>query len=499
MNKILHQTNFKKDKKKIKYGLTSTDLLSAQTKIKKQKDWLQSQFFISQTTGEIKSLFDVSMSANHSTRYYAQLLNKVKTMDTYASTFGLSPVFLTATLDAPFHEMLFGKFDKFYSKYKIVDGKIYDRATGKRVRGLVPNDDRFGYILDDIISRKKLSIRDLYKILSFQMHRFSMSRAVKQIPKNGDEYVYIRVTEPMKSGVPHYHMLMYVKPQYFRPLYDAFHRHFSAPRNKAPLSMKENGRICTKPLDDGTKETQGFQWDIHSATGYVLKYALKSFVNVNEGKQVDYLQAWYIHHKIPRIITSHTLIPQWVYRKISFLIPNWFRLSEIRRNYRLLQKDGYYFESDSEQDFFQISGYNERTIRYDSGLLQIFHNGKLLKEFGEKKEKYIPSARVSFPTPLSHTDESIPLETKLIPVYFEDTGKTLYMAKGSSRLLPLHHFKSVSKMTLSELLSARQNFDFEQEVFPRLLNIENELIRRGVFEGELRSLNFSIEQIQDIF
>ena len=62
-----------------KYGISPDDLQIQQSKIDNQKKYITSQSFIT-SSGTVKSLMDVSMSANLSARYYAQLVNKVNTL-----------------------------------------------------------------------------------------------------------------------------------------------------------------------------------------------------------------------------------------------------------------------------------------------------------------------------------------------------------------------------------------------------------------------------------
>ncbi len=36
----------------------------------------------------------------------------------------------------------------------------------------------------------------------------------------------------------------------------------------------------------------GFQTNIRSAKGYILKYVSKTFIDLKEKKEIDFLQAW---------------------------------------------------------------------------------------------------------------------------------------------------------------------------------------------------------------
>ena len=489
----------------INYGLTLEDLNYSIDHVSKQRDFMKENGFTT-ATGQFKTLLDISFAANHSERYYSQILNKVHTLNSYNLAIDYVPVFMTATLDAPFHEMLEGKHDKFFKKYdvqletrkkksgevyfEIEEYVIYLNKTGEVIKHLVPNNDRYGYILEKILERKFLTVKDLYKILSFQMHGFQKSYIFKKIKKLGDEVSYLRVTEPMKSGVPHFHLLLYTNKLYIKELYNSFHKYFSAPQNSKPLTMKDNKRVCTKPLEDGTKETQGFQWDINSATGYVLKYVLKSFRNVKDNEEIDYLQAWYINHRIPRIITSHTLVPQWVYNKISPWYNDWYYLTDLKRNHN--------YTCNSEFNTFTFEDHDcNMSFDYDNGVLKVYHKDKLLKEVGTKK----PNRKRINPTKLKYTDKKDKKPTNnLVPVYIDNVGQTLYVVKGLSYAKPYSYHKPISKMSTYELFNHRNDFDIDYAPLSRFINIENELIRRGEIEGEIHhSLNTNLDGFFDEF
>ena len=58
------------------YGIKKHDLKFIQKKHEIQRSYLKDQFFIG-STGQVKTLLDVSFSANHSKRYYAEIINKM--------------------------------------------------------------------------------------------------------------------------------------------------------------------------------------------------------------------------------------------------------------------------------------------------------------------------------------------------------------------------------------------------------------------------------------
>lgn len=83
------------------YGLNEKDLQLIQEKHNYQREYLKNSEFET-SSGQIKTLLDVSFSANHSPRYYTELLNKINTINDLMNS-DLSatykPVFITITLD----------------------------------------------------------------------------------------------------------------------------------------------------------------------------------------------------------------------------------------------------------------------------------------------------------------------------------------------------------------------------------------------------------------
>ena len=94
------------------YGITKLDLQKIQLKHSKQREYLSNSEFET-SSGQIKTLLDVSFSANHSPRYYTELLNKINTLnDLMNSEINVTykPVFITITLDGFFRDFLYTCF-----------------------------------------------------------------------------------------------------------------------------------------------------------------------------------------------------------------------------------------------------------------------------------------------------------------------------------------------------------------------------------------------------
>ncbi len=260
-----------------RYGLTHLDLLNVRKKMQYQRDYLENNKFVS-SSGVNKSLLDVSYSANLSKRYYPRILNKVDTFVSWGLNQNLVPIFLTVTLDGFFRDLVKGDYSRFTKE--------------KREEYLkhIPNNNRSGFYLDYMDKKNKLTHRDLYKILGHQLHRFNKSKTFQNIRKLGSDYSMIRVTEPHKDGVPHFHILMYVPETHILRIYNEFLKCFPAPQNhkKLTYNKKYKGSRDGVEIGQGIYETNGFQTKVRSAAGYILKYILKSFTNLIEEKEVDY-------------------------------------------------------------------------------------------------------------------------------------------------------------------------------------------------------------------
>ncbi len=356
------------------YGLNEKDLQLIQEKHNYQREYLKNSEFET-SSGQIKTLLDVSFSANHSPRYYTELLNKINTINDLMNS-DLSatykPVFITITLDGFYRGFLKGDFSR------------YDENKHKKQ---IPNNDYYGHLKDKIKDKKNFTIKDLYNCLNFQLHQFRKSQIFKEIKENNHKIHYIRVAEPhKKDGVPHLHLMMYVPEQYVERLKDFYVKYFPAPQNIKPLNKKSY---------DG--QLKGFQFNIKSAPAYILKYIFKSFIDVKNNQELDYLQAWYIKNRILRVVTSHSIIPAWVYRKMIPIEKDWYYLTDVlkysvSKQEHLKNKEtdflnGFPFcEWSKDDDYISFTDEYNRTLEYKQGVYKIFSKDRLIKEFGKYKE-----------------------------------------------------------------------------------------------------------------
>jgi len=481
------------------YGLTFDDLNACKRKLKKQEDFLENNHFTT-SSGQEKSLLDVSYSANLSKRYYPRILNKVSTFVSHCIVNDMVPVFLTVTLDGFFRDLLKGDYTR------------YDKIKDDYVRH-IPNNDRYGYYRDYLDKHSVLTPKDLYKILSHQLHNFFMSHQVKQIRKSGDDYAMLRVTEPHKDGVPHFHILIYLPEDHIPGVFKAFKAAFPAPRNH----VRRPNATEIYP-GSGLYDTHGFQTDVRSPVGYILKYILKSFRNLIDDKELDYLQAWYIQHRIPRLITTHTLMAQDIYSAVAPLDDDWTYLTDIKH------AGGAFIDRDN--GYFILDDNNGRQIIGEQGLIQIFNRGKLVRQYGEKKEKWIaPTKRkynykyyisrdfddgtwIAFADrnlveifagtdiPPDDYDPSIFSDRFILPsdceLIYEDppAAKSIirpdFFKDISGKQIEYKKDKSMSDF---ELYTFYINFDFDLHDPAKYAIAHNELIKRGLIDGKMVNPN----------
>jgi len=475
------------------YGQSKRDLQNSKNKIAKQKKYLESQTFISES-GDTKCLLDVSYSANVSERYYPRILNKVNTFVSTGMNQDLVPIFLTVTADG------------FFRRFMKGDYKEWTTELRDRYKKHIPNNDRNGFYLDYLDNHNQLTPKDVYRILSHQLRFFMKSKVLQDIRKFGKNYSSIRVTEPHKDGIPHFHILMYVPVEYIPRVYKAFMRSFPAPQNHKKLTWKNtkgkhrrNGHYVCDVKGVKMYETKGFQTQVGSAAGYILKYILKSFRNLIEGKEMDYLQSWYVHNKIPRLITTHTLVSQEVYHKASLMENDWYYLTDIKFN------GG--FTNDRLNDYFKFDDGCGRTIVVDSGLYVLSNQGRLISTYG-KKENFIPTYRLRSLKWSDKKDDSfnilaqynIYVPPKKYSFYINkiyDDGTffvfggidDFYIESGFTGIAEVGGLKPISKYSDLELYNHYVTFDFDEYMPPRYAVLHNEMIDRGLIRQDYLNPN----------
>ncbi len=252
-------TNYKKDVDIVrKYGLTKSDLVSVQLKINKQKNFLKYSYVRDNNTGSTFSLMDCTISSNHNAdRYYAEIQNRIDTLQREADKANLTPVFLTITLPSEFHPM---------------------KQKSKNNKTLIKNPKYNG-----------VEPREATKILTKMWAKLRHDRSLKELSKS--QRMYYRVNEPHKDGTPHAHFLLFIPDDKIQRVEKAFKHLYYSKANK-------------------------FVKDIRSAKSYIMKYINKTLPKAKEQLTQDdeFINAWYIKHRINRFQSSRSTAPMYLYR-----------------------------------------------------------------------------------------------------------------------------------------------------------------------------------------
>ncbi|MCX6074930.1 MAG: replication endonuclease [Campylobacterales bacterium] len=253
------------------YGLYSSDLEIVRAKLQKQNDFLQFSYISNDQTGQVFSLKDCIVSSNHNPqRYYGEIQNRINTLEREALNAGLTPVFLTMTLPSEYHEM-------------------------KQISGKLEYNPKFN----------KSSPKDNVKILTKLWAKLRQDRSLKELTK--DQRMYYRVNEPHKDGTPHTHILLFIPKDQIDRVETAFKRLFIPVGNK-------------------------FEKNIKSASSYIMKYISKTLPMSKDkiSKQDQYINAWYVKHRVNRFCSSRSMAPMYLYRLLSHRF-SLYGLTQVRK------------------------------------------------------------------------------------------------------------------------------------------------------------------------
>lgn len=248
------------------YGITKQDIKYIDTKISKQKQYLKN-FDIGFLSDDL-SMLDFTYSANlNPKKYFAEINNRINTIFLNAKEKGLKPVFVTLTAPSLYHK-------KDNNSKLVVD----------------PNQ----------------TAKDLTQI----WNKFTSLQIFRKMKKElGYGLVYFRVYEPHKSAVPHLHAMIFIPVHYILKVKKKFIEYFSSSSWNA------------------SKNAIDFKYTWYKnkggAVGYIMKYITKTFINEDEkqkngSNKIQYAVYWYIKHKVRRFLSSRTLAPLSIYRKIRY-------------------------------------------------------------------------------------------------------------------------------------------------------------------------------------
>ncbi|MCK9374089.1 MAG: replication endonuclease [Sulfuricurvum sp.] len=253
------------------YGLNENDLVTVREKLQRQRNFLEFSYVSNKQTGQTFSLKDCIVSSNHNPqRYYGEIQNRINTLEREATNAGLTPIFLTMTLPSEFHEM--------------------KQHNGK----LVPNPKYNG-----------TTPKEAVKILTKQFAKLRQDRSLKELTKA--QRMYYRVNEPHKDGTPHTHILLFIPKDRIDRVEVAFNRLFLQVGNK-------------------------FEKNIKSASSYIMKYINKTLPMSKEqiSETDQYINAWYVKHRVNRFCSSRSMAPMYLYRLLSHRF-SLYGLTQVRK------------------------------------------------------------------------------------------------------------------------------------------------------------------------
>lgn len=249
------------------YGITKEDIVNIDKKMEYQRKYLINHFF--DFGDENKNILDFTYSANlNPSKYFAEMNNRVNSIFEYSKQLNLKPVF--ATITAP-------------SKYHQTD----------RNRKLIhsPNDTA--------------------KALTQILNKFTSLQIFRKMKKSlGHGLIYFRVYEPHKSGVPHCHIMFFLPKDYILDVKKKFYEYFTDKVRWGNNSKSLDFKYTFYNKNQNGDSTGG-------AVAYMMKYITKTFRNPDD-KSTQYAFYWYVKNRVRRFLTSRTLAPLEIYRKVRY-------------------------------------------------------------------------------------------------------------------------------------------------------------------------------------
>jgi len=407
------------------FGITKKNRKLALQKVEKTRLFLDNNFIEIGGQSFAYSQFFKNSFINPQ-RYIAEINNRVNSLFTYAQSRDLQNVFITLTLPSEYHRT------KTLQNKKVVTNKKYG---GREILFTCkhPITKKKIKFINPKENREKYYPRQATKELSKMYKKIMDDKSYKNIDK--DDRVYFRVTEPHKDGTPHLHISLFIPSKNVFSLVNAVKRKFPSP--------------------GATVETE-----VRNPVAYLMKYILKTLDDLRaDNQKITDLTLWYILHGICRIYTSRTLISLDIYRVLG----GRYTLNELTVMYRdkeisvlldpLTNKPMEIYNSYGE--IWSRKTTKKTNINYDSRKPISKTLNRLNKEQpikvtqGFQKYNYFP-------------EDDILLELPIIPSQMQDY----------------------------QLYNYYNSLDIEE--VPNLVHFgitQNEMIKRGLIDGEIQSLN----------
>lgn len=412
------------------YGINALQRQYIDDKIEKNKEFLKNLTFFNEDY-KLVSMFESDLNANLSPeRYFAEVNNRVHTLFAFAKELDLVPAFLTITAPSEYH----------YSS------KSYNGSTP----------------------------RETALFISSLWNKFKSLKVFKHIRDNsGHNMIYIRVYEPHKSGVPHLHAMIFLPKSYMKEVKSKFFSYF-----------RDNHNI--KQLKFITRFDNSLQYDGElGAIAYILKYMNKTFKNAKDGLMSS--EAYYFaFHGIRRFITSQTLIPLWIYRKIKH-DDNHRNLYDLTKDY----KNGLIYHAFDKEYIIKKEVSKDIQIVDD----EVLHVDHVLEEkILYQKNHFIAAQFNSFKKSYASAPKRFQIKKHFssVPI-FQENNYIGNFVNGSALLFG--NDICPDRMTDVRLYDYFYNLDIETVNLQHYGYVRNTMINRGLLNEEKISLNLYREDV----
>ncbi len=413
------------------YGISKNDKTAINKKIEFQKFYYERFMSEYKESGDFDPLDSVYSANLNPKKYFSEINNRVNTMVANAKDRGLKPVFLTITAPSKYHI----KSSKHWCPYSKL--AMADYGDGL-----------------EVLSHNKTA-----KALTQIFNKFTRLNIFSKMKKDGYKVTYFRVYEPHKSGVPHLHCLFFLPVDYILPIKKKFYSYFTD-SNKWNANKKSIDYRYTWYSEKG------------GAVGYIMKYILKTFDNSNT-ESVEDAVYWYIKHRIRRFLSSRTLAPLSVYRKIRYYFKNLYEndfdtITKMIHNRQIqLSDDKYYIWFHYETE----NGVESDIIWAKSTQLQL--NAKDNKSDGRIHLKYIKKEPVKSP-------EYVTVNGVDTYEYSKFQNKFIDIVKIPSKMNDYELFAYYHKL---------ENTDLDKLNLQHFNLTRNEMIKRDLIDSVPNSLN----------
>jgi len=411
------------------YGITKEDITTLDEKLQFQKQFLS--FGTLDIDGCDRKLIEFIYSANiNPKKYFAEVNNRVNTMMNITSSMGLAPVFVTITAPSKYHK----------------------------------KDSKGNLLIDPNTTAKALTqiFNDFTNTSIFKKIRREYERG----------FHYIRTYEPHKSGVPHIHAMLFLPMKYIKPLEEKFNEYFT---------NKQRWGNNIKSL----KYIYKFEGNFKGAVSYIMKYILKTFKNADD-ETIQYSSYWFLKHRVRRFLSSRTLIPLSIYRKIRHYFKSRGITQDLQKATRLYLNNGIYYDYDGKSIDLKEPIYNKDriNIRYIDPETKevvdaVMWEKKAQRSLSAQNTKRNDTIKLTYQKKKS-------VQNSIVKV----NGKDKYIfSKNQSKYIELQSIPSnMTNYQLLDYYKTVDKFPSTTSDMHKYLIAHNEMVKRGLLNGNVEAL-----------